>query len=101
MALAADIILSESIRTLAGALLFRALRLSRRLDHRFPWLGAWVRRLILILGWDIAQRLGARLRETEQADMRRHRPPDVAPELIVLPRSATPLVSVIIPTFGQ
>lgn len=109
MAIVANNVLLPSIRTLACAVLFRVLHLSRLLDRGWPGLGVKFRRLVLLLWWGVALRLGARLRSRlrgEAVPGRQSRPdPDpearIAPESIALPLSDAPLVSVIVPTYGQ
>jgi O-antigen biosynthesis protein len=109
MAIVANNGLLPSIRTLACAGLHRVLRLSRLLDRRWPRLGAGLRRFILLLWWRAARVLGARFRGLARGDrgpvaqprcdpVRR---PDIAPESIRLELSDAPVVSVIVPTYGQ
>ncbi len=108
MAIAATNALLPSIRTLACATLAAVLRLSRLLDRASPALGAGFRRAVLFLWWNVTSRLGAGLRARLRGDILagatvRAVPerPDIAPGDLVLPLSETPLVSVIIPTYGQ
>jgi GT2 family glycosyltransferase/glycosyltransferase involved in cell wall biosynthesis len=108
MAIVATNVLLPSIRTLACAVLFRVLRLSRLLDRGSPALGAGFRRLVLFLWWNVTARLGAGLRRRLRGDPNAGPPRpaperrlDVSPEQIALTLSETPLVSIIIPTYGQ
>jgi GT2 family glycosyltransferase/glycosyltransferase involved in cell wall biosynthesis len=109
MAIVASNVFLPSIRTFACALLFRVLRLSDLLDRGWPGLGARFRRGVLLLWWGFAARLGPGLRARlrgEPASIRRRelRPrerqtPD--PASIRLTLAEDPVVSVIIPTYGQ
>ena len=99
-----------SIRMAACATLFSLLRMSRIIDAMFPRLGAGFRRMLLFLWWRTAMRLGARLRDRMRGDpgnrttlpLDARDPVDIDPACIHLPVTADwPLVSVIIPTYGQ
>src|SRR5580658_3388721 len=99
------------MRAAACATLFKLLCLSRWLDRGSPALGQRFRRMLLEFWWSTAMRLGARLRSR----LRGHAPPppyapclpgpDVTPEELSLPSTrpgtGAPVVSVIIPTYGQ
>ena len=75
----------------------------------WPRLGAGIRRFLLFLWWSGGRLLGARLRNWLRGDdpsAYQARPElddrsDIDPESICLPHSPTPLVSIIIPTYGQ
>ena len=109
MAIVANNVLLPSIRTLACAVLFRVLHLSRLLDRGWPGLGVRFRRLVLLMWWGVALRLGSRLRSRLRGEAVPGRPsrhdPDpaarIAPETLNLTLSGSPLVSVIVPTYGQ
>ena len=106
--MASDIIL-RSIRRLACATLFHVLHWSRVLDKVSPALGASFRRFVLMLWSSVTSRLSIRLRQRLRGEPV-SAPPYLAPaaeshgiepESIRLVISDTPVVSVIIPTFGQ
>lgn len=111
MAIAANNGVLPSIRLLACAMLFHVLRLSHVLDKPWPALGIGVRRMILFLWSSVTSRLGSRLRGRLRGDapadsqvrpgLDRRPDIDIAPEAISLRQCQTPVVSVIIPTFGQ
>jgi len=108
MAIAATNALLPSIRAVACATLAAVLRLSRVLDRGSPALGAGFRRVVLFLWWNVSARLSAGLRarlrgDRPSAPVDRALPvrPDIIPEELRPPVSETPLVSVIIPTYGQ
>jgi O-antigen biosynthesis protein len=106
MAIVASNVLLPSIRTLACATLFRVLRLSNLLDRGWPGLGSAFRRAVLFLWWNVTSRLGSRLRARLRGDPMPGAPetrerPEPDPATIRLTPSDTPLVSVIIPTYGQ
>jgi GT2 family glycosyltransferase len=109
MATAAHNVLLPTLKMAACATLEQTLRLSRVLDRSWPAQGARVRRVVWFLWWNVAMRIGARLRSRSLGDAgpARHsthapsRAPDVAPEQIDLPLSDTPVVSIIVPTYGQ
>ena len=109
MAVAANNGLLPFIRTFACATLFLMLRLTHVLDRPCPALGAGARRLILFVWSSVTVRLGPRLRarlrggiiiDQTDAPVVAVRPA-VAPEAVNLPLCETPVVSVIIPTYGQ
>src|ERR1700683_1560470 len=109
MATAANNGLLPFIRTAACATLFHVLRMSHVLDKPWPALGAGVRRVILFLWSNVTSRLSDRLRgrvrgEAGPEPLVNHdldRRPDIAPETICLAHCDAPVVSVIIPTYGQ
>jgi GT2 family glycosyltransferase/glycosyltransferase involved in cell wall biosynthesis len=109
MASAASNVLLPTLRMAACASLFHLLRLSHGLDRHWPAPGAWFRRVVLFLWWRIAMRLGTGLRNRLRGEpaARRSPPsadrvrPEIVPEDIALTLSETPLVSVIVPTYGQ
>src|SRR5436190_7064129 len=98
-----------SIRTLACAALSGLLNTSRVLDWPWPAAGAAVRRFILFMWWSAGRALGESLRNRLRGEVApawrslpvRDNRPDIAPESIRLTVSETPVVSVIIPTYGQ
>jgi len=93
MATAATNGLLPSIRTVACAMLFLALRVSHVLDKPFPALGTGTRRLILFLWTNVTSRLSARVRGRLRGDAAAtpgvcpdpDRRPVIAPESIDLP----------------
>jgi O-antigen biosynthesis protein len=97
------------IRTVACAMLFLVLRLSHGLDKPWPALGIGTRRLIMLLWSNVTSRLSDDLRGrlrgvTEPVPMVRsgfEGEPDIAPEAICLAHCDAPVVSVVIPTYGQ
>jgi GT2 family glycosyltransferase len=109
MAIAAKNRLLQSVRLLACATLFLILRLSHLLDRPWPALGIGARRVIMFLWSSVTGRLSdglrARLRGDAAPDPHikvvADRRPDIAPESIKLTPCAAPVVSVIIPTYGQ
>jgi O-antigen biosynthesis protein len=109
MAIVAYQFLLPPIRVAAQAVLFNVLRLSRRLDRSWPAFGKRFRRMVLMFWWNVAMRLGDRLRDRLRGEFRPRRTdppmtarePAIAPEILCLPGSESPVVSVIIPTYGQ
>jgi GT2 family glycosyltransferase/glycosyltransferase involved in cell wall biosynthesis len=107
MAIVAYQVLLPPIRVAACAMLFNVLRLSRHLDRPWPALGPRFRLMVLMFWWSVAMRLGHRLRALLRGESkaRRNDPPvphtNIAPEILHLPGSESPVVSVIIPTYGQ
>ncbi len=109
MAIAANFGVLPSIRRLACATLFHVLRSSHVLDKPWPALGAGTRRLILFLWSSVTSRLGSELRGRLRGDAPSgpvaqpapDRRADIAPETIGLPYCDCPVVSVVIPTYGQ
>src|SRR5665213_4600494 len=111
MAVAAKNGLLPSIRTMACATLFHALRLSHLLDKPWPALGIGTRRAIMFLWSSVTSRLSPGLRNrlrgeaalSARADPEPEtdRHPRIAPETICLTVCEAPVVSVIIPTYGQ
>jgi len=83
--------------------------LSRRLDRSWPSTAVRFRRLVLFLWWNVVLRLGAKLRGRMRNDRLPEPPrpadldrrPDIAPDSISLPVAVNPIVSVVIPTYGQ
>jgi GT2 family glycosyltransferase len=88
------------VRTAACAALFHVLRLSHLLDRRWPALGCAARRPILFLWSNVTARMRGRSRG-ESVPNTPVRQRDLAPEDIRLQQCAVPVVSVIIPTYGQ
>jgi O-antigen biosynthesis protein len=91
-------------------LLWRALTLARSFGARSPWLARQVRRSVLLLWWTATFQLHVHARYWLQARRLRRAPPIVAPAEILetvdpttldLPISDEPVVSIIIPTYGQ
>ncbi len=109
MAIAAKNRLLQSVRLLACATLFLVLRLSHVLDKPWPALGIGARRAIMFLWSGVTTRLSdglrARLRGDAVSDPHvkaaPDRRPDIQPETIILTPCDAPVVSVIIPTYGQ
>jgi GT2 family glycosyltransferase len=109
MAIVASNAILPSIRAVACATLARVLRLSRLLDRVSPAAGAGFRRVVLWLWSNAASRLSPVLRARMRGEVApalairasRDRRADIAPELLRLSVSEIPLVSVIVPTYGQ
>ena len=109
MAVAANNGLLPSIRTLACATLFLVLRMTHVLDKPWPALGIGARRLILFLWSSVTSRMGPRLRARLRGGTApdphfqpaQDRGSDIAWETINLTCADDPVVSVIIPTYGQ
>ncbi len=102
------------IRMLACATLFLLLRMSHYLDKPWPAIGIGTRRVIMFLWSSVTSRMSAGLRarlrddadptlavKQASGEFRADRQPDIAPEAISLPADEMPVVSVIIPTYGQ
>jgi GT2 family glycosyltransferase/glycosyltransferase involved in cell wall biosynthesis len=97
------------IGKLAGATLLRVLRMSHVLDQRWPALASRTRRPILFLWSNVTARMSDRLRSrlrneglpgtADSVDPCCRR--NLAPESICLVHCDAPVVSVIIPTYGQ
>lgn len=90
----------------AGATFYQVLRLSHRLDHRWPGLGCRTRRPLLLLWANVTAGMSDRLRNRLRGESRAVSAeagcrPDVAPESIALLPCDVPVVSVIIPTYGR
>lgn len=92
------------------ALLWRALSFARALGQRSPWAARQLRRLILLVWWTVTFQLHLHARYWVRARrLRRLAPPavidiileDLDPGSLVLPLAEHPLVTLIIPTFGQ
>ena len=92
--------------------MWRGLRRAQAVRHRFPILGQFLRRTVLVLWWSVTLQLHTQFRYWLRAQrLRRAAPglstaPPVATEVVdpaalAVPRAAAPLVSVIIPTYGQ
>jgi len=97
----------RAIRKMAFACLAFVLSASYVIDRISPWLGARLRNIVLAFWWGFAMRLGQRLRSRlrgEAPDKARIQilpRPSVPPEDIRIASSDDPLVSVIVPTYGQ
>lgn len=83
---------------------------ARRLDTRSPRLAGWLRRGVLVLWWSLTLQLHTHARYWLRARrLRRQAPPpaavpvqqDILAEQIAIPLHTCPVVSVIIPTYGQ
>jgi GT2 family glycosyltransferase len=90
--------------------LWRGLAFARAQRARWPFLGNLVRRAILVLWWSATLQLHIHARYWLRARrLRRSTPPTppapliapVDPETLVLPLAEAPVVSVIIPSYGQ
>ncbi len=91
-------------------LLQRALRVSAATRDRWPWLGAQLRRLILLIFWTCTLQLGVQARAWVKARRIRQAAPasaglevikEVRAETLSLPADDRPAVSVIVPTYGK
>jgi GT2 family glycosyltransferase/glycosyltransferase involved in cell wall biosynthesis len=96
------------------AVLWQAQAYARRTHRHSPWLARQLRRTVLLLWWTVTLQLGAhagywlrarRLRRAEPGPAAAPAPiPNVQsidPRSLDLPLSADPVVSVIVPTYGQ
>src|ERR1700733_47031 len=109
MAIAANNGVLPFIRTVACATLFHVLRLTHVLDKPWPALGIGARRLTLFLWTTVTSRMSDDLRRQLRGEPERDSPIscdidsnlDIAPETICLVQCETPVVSVVIPTYGQ
>ena len=90
--------------------LWRALAFARSLNGRSPWVARQLRRLVLLLWWTATLQLGTHIGYWFRAQrLRRLAPPPGPPPVIEtidprgvgVPISEDPLVSVIVPTYGQ
>ena len=90
--------------------LWRALAFARALSARSPWLGRQVRRVVLLLWWTATLQLHMHARYWLRARQLRRVAPvvepaplaaEVDPRSLVVPSADDPVVSVIIPTYGQ
>ncbi|HEX3993504.1 MAG TPA: glycosyltransferase family 2 protein, partial [Acetobacteraceae bacterium] len=109
MATAARPGLLPIIRTVACAALWQIMRLSHVLDRPWPALGDRTRRLILFLWSNVTSWLPDHVRRRLRGEAEVSPPvltaperrPDIAPEAICLAHCDAPLVSVVIPTYGE
>ena len=93
------------------AVTWRGLRLAHALRQRSPWAGEALRRAILVIWWSVTLQLHTQFGFWLRArKLRRSVPASVAapdlqvtidPSRLILPRFDSPIVSVIIPTYGQ
>lgn len=90
--------------------LWRALAFTRALQDESPWIGRQLRRLVLVLWWTVTGQLhiharywlrARRLRRTGPAVVSAPAAETVDPARLEVPFSADPVVSVIVPTYGQ
>jgi O-antigen biosynthesis protein len=90
--------------------LWRALAFARSLQENSPWVARQLRRTVLVLRWTATFQLHVHARLWLQARRLRRAAPVVAPVAIIdavnprcliVPFSADPVVSVIVPTYGQ
>lgn len=107
MAIAAKNGLLPLLGMAAGVTLFQVLHLSHVLDRRWPALGSRIRRPILLLWSNVTARMSDRLRSRLRGESVPNLPVNaglpraMAPEDIRLVPCDVPVVSVIIPTYGQ
>src|SRR6185312_8187714 len=90
--------------------LFRSLRFARALQVRRPWVAAQLRRAMLVVWWSCTLQLLSQFRLWLRARRLRRMMPRAVPlhliegahaDEITVPCAAEPVVSVIIPTYGQ
>ncbi|MEA2743715.1 MAG: hypothetical protein QOG25_2086 [Acetobacteraceae bacterium] len=103
--------MSQSLRASSiDTALWRALSFARSLDGRSPWLGKQVRRVVLVLWWTATFQLHIHAGYWLRARRLRRIVPiaepiavikTVDPETLDIPVSDDPVVSVIVPTYGQ
>jgi len=95
---------------LADPALHRTLMLARRLQARSPFLGQLLRRSVLLVWWSLTLQLHVHARYWLRARRLRRAAPSeaplpllesVRPETIRVPHAPRPIVSVIVPTYGQ
>jgi len=99
-----------TVERLDGAI-WAGLRLSATLRPTAPWVAQLLRRSILLVWWTLTGQLRVQFQAWKHArTMRAAAPPAVVPPVretvvdpasLVLPRSENPVVSIIIPTYGQ
>jgi GT2 family glycosyltransferase/glycosyltransferase involved in cell wall biosynthesis len=89
---------------------WRGLRYARSLDGRSPWMAKQLRRVVLVLWWTVTFQLHTHARLWLRARFQRRAAPvavcvpvmeSVDPGSLVVPFSEEPVVSVIVPTYGQ
>lgn len=94
---------------LDGAM-WRGLRLAALVRPSMPWLALCLRRCVLLVWWTLTGQLRVQYHAWRRAGrLRAVAPPtpafalmeDAQPERIAIPGSARPVVSVVIPTYGQ
>ena len=90
--------------------LWRVLAFARALQVRSPWMGRQLRRLVLLVWWTATFQLlvharywlrARRLRQLKPAISSVPTLADVNPHCLSVPFSDAPIVSVIVPTYGQ
>ncbi len=90
--------------------LWRALAGARRVDAQSPWLARQLRRAVLLLWWTATAQLHIHARYWLRARRLRRAAPAPAPAPVIetvdprgvdVPLSSDPVVSVIVPTYGQ
>jgi GT2 family glycosyltransferase len=102
----------SSIRFAAWAdtVLWQVLAYARTLQGRAPWTGRQLRRLVLVLWWTATFQLHTHARYWLRARRRRRITPLIVPDTVsyaidpttlIIPLSDSPLVSIIIPAYGQ
>jgi GT2 family glycosyltransferase len=97
------------IRKVAVAALFLILQLSRIVDLFSPIVGARLRSKVMVLWWNLATLVSPRIRNWARSGMSADKKlqltldtrSDINPETICLRLAEKPVVSVIIPTYGQ
>jgi GT2 family glycosyltransferase len=102
---------SQSLRVSAvDTALWRALAFARSLDGRSPWMAKQLRRCLLLLWWTATFQLHIHARYWLRARRLRRVVPVAETALVIetvdaktldIPYSGQPLVSVIVPTYGQ
>ncbi len=100
-----------SAAAMFDAVMWRGLRLAHALRQRQPWAGEALRKSLLVLWWTATFQVHTQFRFWLRArKLRRTVPASVAPPNLqaaiepadlILPRFDAPIVSVIIPTYGQ
>ncbi|HEX4367906.1 MAG TPA: glycosyltransferase [Rhodopila sp.] len=92
------------------AVLSRAMGVARSVQGRSPWLARQMRRTVLLLFWAVTFQLHTQLVPRVRARLNRRTVPRaqptrplaaVDPSRLVVPLSGQPVVSVIVPTYGQ
>jgi GT2 family glycosyltransferase len=94
----------------ADIVLWRALAGARRMNRHAPWFATLLRRLVLLLWWTATSQLHIHARYWLRARRLRRAAPASVPAPVIenvdpgsldLPHSDDPVVSVIVPTYGQ
>lgn len=100
------------LSALTDEVMWRALAAARSFESRSPFAARQLRRIVLLVVWTFTLRLHVHARYWVRARLRRRTAPPppradepvldaVDPASVVVPCSRDPLVSVIIPTYGQ